>query len=79
MAGLFSRPSSPAPAPPPAAPTPLAPQAPAPMPDTTSAAVLEARRRAQADIMGRAGRSSTILSAPKERGDYSSTALGAGS
>jgi hypothetical protein len=50
------------------------------MPDTNSPAVLEARRKAQMDIMGRAGRTSTILTAPKDRGgDYSSTTLGAGS
>jgi len=57
------------------------PQAPAPMPDDQSAAVLEAKRKAQADILARAGRSSTILTAPKDRttgGDYNSTSLGAG-
>jgi hypothetical protein len=51
------------------------------MPDTNSAAVEEARRRAQSDIMNRAGRSSTILTAPKDRGGnntYTSTTLGAG-
>jgi hypothetical protein len=49
------------------------------MPDSTSPAVLEARRKAQMDIMGRAGRQSTILTAPKDRGgDYSATTLGAG-
>ena len=59
-----------------AAPTP---KAPALMPDTSSASVMEARRKAQMDIMGRAGRSSTILTAPKDRvGDYSATTLGAG-
>lgn len=72
MTSLFARPQAPAAAP--------DPKAPAPMPDSDSAAVIEARRKAQADIMGRAGRSSTILTAPKDRGgDYSSTALGAGS
>jgi hypothetical protein len=54
------------------------PKPPAPMPDSNSAAVLEARRKAQLDIMGRAGRQSTILTAPKDRGDYTSTTLGAG-
>lgn len=71
MSGLFSTPQAPA------APVP---KAPAPMPDFNSAAVIEARRRAQSDIMGRAGRTSTILSPPTERGGtYSSTTLGAGS
>ena len=56
------------------------PKEPAPMPDSNSASVLEARRRAQQDIMNRAGRSSTILTAPKDRGgDYTATALGSGS
>lgn len=59
-----------------AAPTP---KPPAPMPDEGSAGVREARRKAQMDIMGRAGRQSTILTAPKDRGDYTSTTLGAGS
>lgn len=73
MAGMFS---SPAPAP--AAPTP---KAPAPMPDTSSSAVIEAKRKAQMDIMSRAGRQSTILTAPKDRpgdGSYVATTLGAG-
>jgi len=61
---------------PPPAPTP---KEPAPMPDTNSPANIEARRRAQLDIMGRAGRSSTILTAPKDRGDYSNASLGSGS
>jgi aspartokinase len=72
MSGLFgSQPTQQA------APTP---KPPAPMPDSTSPGVLEARRKAQMDIMGRAGRSSTILTAPKDRGgsDYTSTTLGAG-
>jgi hypothetical protein len=66
MSGLFS---TNAPTPKPAA----------PMPDSSSASVLEARRRAQLDIMNRAGRSSTILTAPRDRGgdSYSSTTLGA--
>ncbi|MCK1479318.1 hypothetical protein IVB27_32410 [Bradyrhizobium sp. 197] len=59
---------------------PVAPKPPATMPDTTSPAVLEARRKAQLDIMGRAGRQSTILTAPKDRvsDSYSATTLGAG-
>ncbi len=72
MSGIFgSQQSTPAPAP--------TPKPPAPMPDTDSAAVREARRKAQMDIMGRAGRQSTILTAPKDRGDYTSTTLGASS
>lgn len=61
---------------------PALPPAPAPrpvatMPDPESADVIEARRRAQADIMRRAGRSSTILTAPgKSGGDFSSRTLG---
>jgi len=51
----------------PAAPTP---QLPAPMPDPSSPAVLEAQRATAANIMARAGRSSTILTTPKTRGDY---------
>lgn len=74
MSSIFGSPSAPAAA------APEAPKPPAPMPDTNSPAVLEARRKAQMDIMGRAGRTSTILTAPKDRGgDYSSTTLGAGS
>jgi hypothetical protein len=51
------------------------------MPDYNSAAVQEARLKAQSDIMSRAGRSSTILTAPKDRavatGDYGTkTTLG---
>ena len=69
MSGLFSTPEAP--------PTP-APKPPAPMPDPDSAGVREARRRAQLDIMGRAGRSSTILTTPERRGssDYTATRLG---
>lgn len=71
MTSIFGSPQA-------SAPTPEA-KAPAPMPDSTSPAVLEARRKAQMNIMGRAGRTSTILTAPKDRGgDYSSTSLGAG-
>jgi hypothetical protein len=59
-----------------AAPTP---KPPALMPDTEGAAIREAKRKAQMDIMGRAGRQSTILTAPKDRGgDYTSRSLGAG-
>jgi hypothetical protein len=73
MSGLFSQPTVVQQA----APTP---KPPATMPDTNSPAVLEARRKAQTDIIGRAGRQSTILTTPKDRGgDYSSTTLGAGS
>ena len=74
MGGLFSKPSMP--------PIPE-PKPPAPMPDSESPAVLEAKRKAQMDIMSRAGRSSTILTAPEGRGggnggeSYSSTRLGA--
>ena len=51
---------------------------PAPMPDTSSPGVVEANRRAQQQIMARAGRSSTILTAPENRGGaYSATKLGA--
>lgn len=71
MSGLFS---------PKIPPAPVAKE-PAAMPDSNSASVMEARRRAQADIMNRAGRSSTILTAPKDRGggdSYSATTLGSG-
>jgi hypothetical protein len=55
------------------------PKPPALMPDTEGAAIREAKRKAQMDIMGRAGRQSTILTAPKDRGgDYTSRSLGAG-
>jgi hypothetical protein len=74
MSGMFGDPS---PAPTQAAAP--APKPPATMPDTNSAAVLEARRKAQTDVLNRAGRQSTILTAPKDRiGDnFSSTTLGA--
>jgi hypothetical protein len=49
---------------------------PAPMPDPNSPGALEAKRKTELDIMGRAGRSSTILTAPKDRGDYTGTKLG---
>lgn len=56
---------------------PPAPKPVAPIPDPESADVIEARRRAQTDILRRAGRSSTILTAPENRGgDYSSRTLG---
>lgn len=70
MTSIFGSPPAPAASP--------APKAPAPMPDTEGAAIREAKRKAQLDIMGRAGRQSTILTAPKDRGDYTSTTLGAG-
>lgn len=58
------------------------PKPPAAMPDTMSASVLESKRKAQMDIMSRAGRQSTILTAPKDRGgsdgSYIATTLGAG-
>lgn len=74
MSSLFSGPQQSAPAAPPT------PKPPAPMPDSMSPLVMEAKRKAQLDIMGRAGRSSTILTAPKERGgdSYSANTLGAG-
>ena len=74
MSGLFGDDSPPPPPPP--------PKPPAPMPDPLSPAAMEARRKAQMDIMNRAGRQSTILTAPKNRGgqrasgDYSGTTLG---
>lgn len=73
MSGMFGTPSPP--------PTPAV-QPPAPMPDANSPAALDAKRNAQLDIMNRAGRTSTILTAPGQRGssngsDYSSSRLGA--
>lgn len=57
-------------------------QPPAAMPDPESPQALEAKRRQQLDIMGRAGRSSTILTAPDNRGNsgtaYTGSKLGAG-
>ena len=59
-----------------------APKPPALMPDQNSPAVLEARRKAMSDMMARAGRQSTILTAPGQRGgnsggdSYSSNTLG---
>lgn len=61
---------------------PPPPAAPAPMPDPTSPAVLEARRKSTEMAMARAGRASTILSTRDTRADaggtdtYSSTHLG---
>lgn len=72
MTQLFRGPSPP--------PTPDV-KPPAPMPDSNSAAVMEARRKAQLDVLNRAGRQSTILTAPKDRpgGDsYLATKLGSG-
>ena len=65
--------------------TPAAVPAAAPpptMPDPQSPDALAAKRRVQQDVMGRAGRSSTILSTAMSRGEsagsYSATKLGAG-
>lgn len=71
MGGMFSPKQTPLPPPP--EPKPVAP-----MPDANSPQVRERRRAAQADIMGRAGRSSTILTAPADRGgdSYASPKLG---
>ena len=56
---------------------------PATMPDTSSAGGREASRRAQSEIMNRAGRQSTILTSPQNRGSsrqnydsYASRTLG---
>lgn len=54
-----------------AAPPP--PQPPAPMPDSESPLVKEAQRRKVADILGRGGRSSTILTGDS---DFSRSSLG---
>lgn len=75
MSALFSTPPPP--------PLPAEPKPPAPMPDPQSPDVLEAKRRAQADMLRRAGRSSTILTTPEDRGgrgfdSYSSGRLGSG-
>jgi hypothetical protein len=70
MGGLFDKPQIPT------------VQLPAPMPDSSSAGVREANRKAQFDILARSGRSSTILTDPANRvggGDsYSSKTLGGG-
>ena len=69
MASMFGTKQQAAPAP--------TPTAPAPMPDTNSAGALEAKRRAQADLLRRGGRQSTILTAPADRGgNYTGRALG---
>lgn len=69
MAGLFG------------APKPPPPKPPAPMPDEESPAVLEAQRRERLRIASRAGRRSTILTDPDNRGvgsdTFSSKTLGA--
>lgn len=59
-----------------------APKPPAPMPDDQSAEVLAAKRAAQEKILSRAGRQSTILTKPENRGgekfdSYGSKTLGA--
>lgn len=72
MGGLFAPKPQPLPAPPEVKP-------PAPMPDQSSAGAMEAKRKAQMDIMNRAGRTSTILTAPGQRGgssDYTASKLG---
>jgi hypothetical protein len=51
-----------------------APRKPAPMPDESSPAVLEARRRSLLQAAGRSGRSSTILTGIRD--NYSGTTLG---
>lgn len=68
MSSMFSKATPPTPT--------VAP--PAPMPDASSAEVTEAKRKAQLGIMGRAGRSSTILTAPEQRPNatYTATRLG---
>ncbi len=70
-----------APDPPPAAAPPPPVTPPPTMPDTQSPDAMAAKRRAQQDVMGRAGRSSTILSTAMSRGEsggsYGSTKLGA--
>jgi hypothetical protein len=67
MTSMFS-PKTPPPA---AAPEP---RKPAPMPDESSPAVMEARRRALLQAAGRSGRSSTILTGIRD--NYSGTTLG---
>lgn len=58
------------------------PKPPAPMPDDQSAGVLEAKRNAAQKILSRAGRQSTILTSPDNRGgapnfdSYGSKTLG---
>jgi hypothetical protein len=53
---------------------------PAPAPDMSSAGVTATGRAAQQQLLSRAGRSPTILTAPDTRGGaYTATKLGAGS
>lgn len=59
MGGLFGGAKMPEPLPPP------------PMPDDKSPAVLEARRKAAADVIARQGRESTILEQNTSGGDVS--------
>lgn len=61
------------------------PKTPAPMPDDQSPGVLEAKRVASEKILSRAGRMSTILTTPANRGgaaptfdSFGSKTLGAG-
>jgi hypothetical protein len=52
----------------------------APMPDMSSAGVTAVHRVAQQQLLSRAGRSPTILTAPDTRGGaYTATKLGSGS
>ena len=69
MSGLFS---------PPPPPPPPEPKKPPPLPDLESPAVREAKRLAALNMLQRAGRESTILTTPDDRGsgDYSRTTLG---
>ena len=70
MGGMFNPKPTPLPPPPEVKP-------PAPMPDINSPQVRERKRQTAADIMGRAGRQSTILTAPSDRADsYAAPKLG---
>lgn len=70
MSGLFAPKPQPLPPPPEVKP-------PAPIPDPNGPAMVEANRKKQMDIMSRAGRTSTILTAPEERGGaYAGRKLG---
>lgn len=59
---------------------PVTPTPPAPMPDPNSPEVMEARKKKTAEMMNRAGRSSTILSGGNAEGaagtDYTAKTLG---
>lgn len=80
MTDMFSKPK-PVYIPAASAPAPIPePKPAAPMPDTSSASVQEERRAAEQRTMKRAGRASTILTAPGDRGrdTYSGTTLGSG-